>query len=204
MTSPNSAIKSTYQDYISASVDQRYELLAGALILLPVPRREHQRVQARLGSRLHLFVDENELGVVYFAPHDVVFSNTDVVQPDLMFISNERMHIDTEAKVWGGPDLVVEILCASTAERDRTVKRALYARHGVIEYWLVDPKARTVEVLGVGDQGFEPVDTFGGERHWSRRCCRDSASAWMMSSSLACIGTTISAGARSVSRVPPP
>ena len=161
MTSPNPAIKSTYQDYIGASVDKRYELIAGARILLPVPRREHQWVQARLGSRLHLFVDENGLGVVYFAPRDVVFSDADVVQPDLMFISNERMHIDTEAEVWGGPDLVVEILCASTAERDRTIKRALYARHGVIEYWMVDPEARTVEVLEVGGQGFEPVATYG-------------------------------------------
>ena len=161
MTSPNFAIRSTYQDYISTPVDKRYELIAGALILLPVPHRDHQRVQARLGSRLHLFVDENELGVVNFAPLDVVFLDTDVVQPDLMFISNERMHIDTEAEVWGAPDLVVEILCEPTMERDRTVKRELYAQHGVIEYWLVDPEARTVEVLGIGDQGFEPVDTVG-------------------------------------------
>lgn len=96
-----------------------------------------------------------------FAPLDVVFLDTDVVQPDLMFISNERMHIDTEAEVWGAPDLVVEILCEPTMERDRTVKRELYAQHGVIEFWLVDPEARTVEVLGIGDQGFEPVDTVG-------------------------------------------
>ena len=161
MTSPNFPSRSTYQNYISTPLDKRYELIAGALILLPVPQRDHQRVQARLGSRLHLFVYENELGVVYFAPRDVVFSDTDVVQPDLMFISSERLHIDTEAEVWGGPDLVVEILCESTVERDRTVKRVLYAQNGVMEYWLVDPEALTVEVLGIGDRGFEPVDTFG-------------------------------------------
>lgn len=74
MTSPNPVIKSTYQDYIGASVDKRCELLVGALILLPVPRREHQRVMARLGSRLHPFVDEGEPGVVNFASLDVVFS----------------------------------------------------------------------------------------------------------------------------------
>ena len=161
MTSPNPAIKFTYQDYINTPDDKRYELIDGELILAPAPRRDHQTVEVRLGSRLHLFVDENELGVVYFAPRDVVFSDTNIVQPDLLFISNERMHIDTEAEVWGGPDLVVEILSPSTEARDRTVKRALYARHGVNEYWLVDPDARTMAVLLLGEQGFEPVATYG-------------------------------------------
>ena len=161
MTSPNPAIKFTYQDYINTPDDKRYELIDGELILAPAPRRDHQTVEVRLGSRLHLFVDENELGVVYFAPRDVVFSDTNIVQPDLLFISNERMHIDTEAEVWGGPDLVVEILSPSTEARDRTVKRALYARHGVNEYWLVDADARTIAVLLLGEQGFEPVATYG-------------------------------------------
>ena len=115
MTSPNPAIKFTYQDYINTPDDKRYELIDGELILAPAPRRDHQRVEGRLGSRLHLFVERNKLGIVYFAPRDVVFSDTNIVQPDLMFISNERMHIDTEAEVWGGPDLVVEILSPSTA-----------------------------------------------------------------------------------------
>ena len=161
MTSPNPAIKFTYQDYINTPDDKRCELIDGELILAPAPRRDHQKVEARLGSRLHLFVDEHQLGVVYFAPRDVVLSDTYIVQPDLMFISNERMHIDTEAEVWGGPDLVVEILSPSTAARDRTVKRALYARHGVNEYWLVDADARTIAVLLLGEQGFEPVTTYG-------------------------------------------
>ena len=161
MTSPNPAIKFTYQDYINTPDDKRYELIDEELILAPAPRRDHQRVQANLGSPIHHFVRSNALGVVYFAPRDVVFSDTYIVQPDLMFISNERMHIDTEAEVWGGPDLVVEILSPSTAARDRTVKRALYARHGVNEYWLVDTDARTIAVLLLGDQGFEPVATYG-------------------------------------------
>jgi Uma2 family endonuclease len=161
MTSPNPAIKFTYQDYINTSDDKRYELIDGELILAPAPRRDHQRVDTRLGWRLARFVEENDLGVVYFSPRDVVFSDTYIVQPDLLFISNERMHIDTEAEVWGGPDLVVEILSPSTAARDRTVKRALYARHGVYEYWIVDADARTIAVLLLGEQGFEPVATYG-------------------------------------------
>ncbi len=161
MTSPNPAIKFTYQDYINTPEDKRYELIDGELILAPAPRRDHQRVQANLGSPLHRFVRSNALGVVYFAPRDVVFSDTEIVQPDLTFISNERMHIDTEAEIWGGPDLVVEILSPSTAARDRTVKQVLYARNGVNEYWLIDVDARTIEVLLLGDHGFEPTATYG-------------------------------------------
>ena len=161
MTSPNPAIKFTYQDYINTPDDKRYELIDGELILAPAPRRDHQTVDTRLGWRIARFVEENALGVVYSAPRDVVLSDTDVVQPDLMFISNERMHIDTEAEIWGGPDLVIEILSPSTAGRDRTVKQVLYARHGVNEYWLIDVDARTIEVLLLGDQGFEPITTYG-------------------------------------------
>ena len=161
MTSPNPAIKFTYEDYLNTPDDKRYELLNGELILTPSPGRSHQRASVRLGPQLYTFVEENGLGFVYWARRDVVLSNIDVVQPDLMFISNERMHIDTEAEVWGGPDLVVEILSPSTAARDRTVKRALYARHGVHEYWLVDADARTIAVLLLGDRGFEPIAAYG-------------------------------------------
>ena len=161
MAIPNPAIKFTYRDYVNAPEDKRYELLDGELILSEAPTRAHQRADIRLGSRMHLFVDGQGLGVVYTAPRDVVFSDTDVVQPDLMFISNERLHIDTERAVRGAPDLVVEILSPSTAERDRTFKRALYARHGVREYWLVDSAARTIAVLMLGEDGFETVATYG-------------------------------------------
>ena len=80
-------------------------------------------------------------------PFDVVLSDTDVVQPDLLFVSNERANIITDENIQGAPDLVVEILSPSTAERDQTFKRSLYAKHGVKEYWLVDTDAKTVTVL---------------------------------------------------------
>ena len=92
---------------------------------------------------------------MYHAPFDVVLSNTDVVQPDLLFVSNERVHILTPANIQGAPDMVVEILSPSTAERDRTFKRTLYAMHGVNEYWMVDPDEKTITVLLPGESGFE-------------------------------------------------
>ena len=92
----------------------------------------------------------------------MVLSDTDVVQPDLLFVSTERAHLLLGgANVLGAPDLVVEILSPSTAGRDRTLKRALYAKHGVQEYWLVDPDARTVTVLRLGEDAFEVESIYG-------------------------------------------
>ena len=128
MSVPNPRIKLTYRDYAHTPEDERYELLDGELIITPAPAEVHQRVATLLGWRVAQFVSENDLGRVYVAPFDVVLSDTDVVQPDLLFISNERVHVVTPANVQGAPDLVVEILSPTSAERDRTFKRRLYAR----------------------------------------------------------------------------
>ena len=155
------ALKLTYADYCRTPDDERYELLDGELIVAPAPNSAHQRVDAKLGWRLAQFVEERDLGEVFSAPFDVVLSETDVVQPDLLFISNERAYIITPANARGAPDLVVEILSPSTAERDRSLKRALYARYGVSEYWLVDPDTRTVTVLLLHDGTFAEVARYG-------------------------------------------
>ena len=112
----------------------------------PSPKRAHQRNQIKLGSRMSFFAEEKDLGEVY-SDFDVVLSDTDTVRPDLIFIAKDRLHIVTEDNVQGAPDLVVEIRSPSTARYDWTTKRELYARHGVKEYWLVDPEAATVAVL---------------------------------------------------------
>ena len=162
MPSPNPAVKFTYEDYQHTPEDQRYELLDGELIMAPAPNLGHQRIDARLGVLLYTFVEQRGLGEVFFAPCDVVLSNTDVVQPDLLFVSNERAHLLLGgANVLGAPDLVVEVLSPSTAGRDRTLKRALYAKHGVKEYWLVDPDARTATVLRLGEGAFEVEAIYG-------------------------------------------
>ena len=161
MVTAQPAIKYTYADYCRTPDDERYELLDGELIVAPAPNSAHQRVDAKLGWRLAQFVEQWGLGQVFFAPYDVVLSETDVVQPDLLFISNERSYIITPANARGAPDLAVEILSPSTAERDRTFKRALYARYGVSEYWLVDPDTRTVTVLLLDDGAFVEIARYG-------------------------------------------
>lgn len=151
----------TYVDYLKTSDDERYELLNGELILSPSPKEVHQSISGILHLMVGTFVRDRGLGKVYFSPFDVVLSDADVVQPDLLFVSNERIGIITADNVQGAPDLVVEILSPATAERDRTLKLDLYAQHGVIEYWIVDPDAKTITVLLRGESHFEVAGIFG-------------------------------------------
>ena len=153
-------IRLTYEDYLKTSDDERYELLDGELIIMPTPSIAHQHVAMKLGTRLDTFVEGGNLGVVYSAPTDVVLSETDVVQPDLLFISLERAHIVTPANIQGAPDLIVEIRSDSIAERDETLKRKLYAERGVKEYWLVDPESMTITVLLLCEGGYAEVATY--------------------------------------------
>ena len=156
----STAIKRTYADYLETSDDERYELLHGELVMAPAPREIHQSILGRLHIDMGVFLDEHNLGYIYFSPFDVVLSDENVVQPDLLFISNERAHIITPENIQGAPDLVVEILSPATAERDRNVKFELYAEHGVHEYWIVDPDARTITVFLLDEGAFEEVDTY--------------------------------------------
>ena len=159
----NANIKFTYEDYKSLpeSETRRYELIEGELIMVPSPNEYHQRVSGRLEFILRAFVEDKNLGRVYDAPFDVVFSEEDVVQPDILFVSKERFSIITEEEIRGAPDLVVEIFSPATAERDRTYKKTLYARHGVKEYWIVDPEEKTIKVMALGKAGFESSGSYG-------------------------------------------
>ncbi len=154
--------KLTYADYMKTPDDERYELLNGELIMSPSPKEIHQYISGNLYFVLGAFVRERSLGRGYFSPFDVVLSDTNVVQPDLLFVSTERAAIITADNVQGAPDLVVEILSPATAERDRTIKLDLYAQHGVKEYWIVDPDDKTITVLMRGESRFE-VDGIYGE-----------------------------------------
>ena len=161
MASSTPTIKFTYEDYRNAPEDKRYELLDGDLVVTPAPGTAHQRASRKLTMLLGQSINLTAAGEIFAAPFDVVLSDTDVVQPDLLFVSKERAHIITDENVQGAPDLVVEILSPSTAERDLTFKRSLYARHGVKEFWLVDTDAKTVTVLLRDPQGFGTIGVCG-------------------------------------------
>ena len=107
------------------------------------------------------FTQEHRLRKVFVAPCKVVLSDTDVVQPDLLFISRAREHTITDENVRGAPDLAIEILSPATADRDLGYKHDLYGRHGVLEYWVVDPMTETVTVDRQRDGRLELAETFG-------------------------------------------
>ncbi|MCY3844469.1 MAG: Uma2 family endonuclease [Acidobacteria bacterium] len=159
-TTTQGAVRQTYKDYCATPDDERYELLNGNLMMVPAPNRKHQKVLGRLYIELSRFSQEHELGEVYVAPFDVWLSDTDVVQPDVLFVSRAREHTLTDENVRGAPDLVIEILSPSTADRDLGYKHDLYGRHGVLEYWIVDPMAETVAVHRQRDGRLELAETF--------------------------------------------
>ena len=156
---------STYKDYLAISDDERHELLNGELVMVPSPSYAHQAVQTRLSWRLAAFVETHDLGECLNAPLDVFFSEHDVVQPDIVFIARNRRAdmIRTDGRLHGAPDLVVEVLSPTTAATDRGTKHDLYERHGVQEYWLVDPARQTIELLARNGNVLETLRTFGAD-----------------------------------------
>ncbi len=157
----------TYQDYLNIPGYDRYELINGEFILVSAPNESHQTVAMRLGARMYIFVEEdNDLGRVYIAPFEVILTDDEgvnIVQPDLVFVSREREDIITHANIQGAPDLIVEILSPSTGRLDRISKRDLYARHGVKEYGIADPQARTIVVMALKDGKYDTVGEYGIE-----------------------------------------
>lgn len=133
----------TYEDYVALPDDgNRYEVIEGELCLVPAPNLRHQVILLNIAVALRNFLHGRGLGSVYIAPFDVVLSNINVVQPDVLYVSNNRLNILTKAGATGAPDLAIEVLSGSTKRRDAVTKLRLYENFGVDEYWIVDP-ART-------------------------------------------------------------
>jgi Uma2 family endonuclease len=153
MTTP-AAIRFTYRDYLQLPEESRYEILEGDLQMSPSPSARHQQAVGSLFDILLRICKSRDLGRIFVAPFDVILSETDVVQPDILFVSKARTALIQERGVFGAPDLVVEVLSPATAERDRTVKAKLYARAGVKELWLADPEEKSIEILELGADGF--------------------------------------------------
>lgn len=124
--------------------DERLELIEGEIVVTPSPSMWHQLISHRLAVVLDRAVVETNLGIVLAAPLDVVFDEFTVLQPDLFVLFHQREQWLESSTVERAPDFAIEILSPSTSARDRGVRRDLYARFGVQEYWLIDPDARSV------------------------------------------------------------
>ena len=116
-----------------------YQLVGGELIMTPSPNVNHQRILGKLHIILDAYVKVRGEGAVFLAPLDVKLSDTDVFQPDLIFVVAGSEEIVKEKRIEGPPDLVIEILSLSTRDLDHDRKRKAYAQYGVRELWLVDP-----------------------------------------------------------------
>jgi Uma2 family endonuclease len=145
------ARKLTYADYEKMPADGfRHEIIEGEEFMTPAPNLDHQTVVLNIAALLRAHALSRKLGRVFVAPTDVVLSENDIVEPDVVFVSEKRLSILTEKNIQGAPDLVVEVLSPSTAAEDRGRKLSTYDRTGVDEYWIVDPQGRTVEIREFG------------------------------------------------------
>ena len=156
---PQTSTKLTYEDYAALPNDgKRYEIFDGELYVNPAPNMKHSLVTGNLYRALWNFVHEHRLGYVFFAPFDVVLSDIDVAEPDVLFVSNERKHLLTKLNLRGAPDLAIEVLSPGTRSYDQTVKFKRYGLLGVAEYWIVDPGEEWVKIYRSTGDAFASVE----------------------------------------------
>ena len=125
----------------------------------PAPSIRHQHIVMALASCLHLFA-RSRGDLAFTAPTDVKFSEHDVLQPDIVYVTKDRADIVGEAMLDGAPDLVVEVLSPSTAYHDLRGKMRIYESGGVREYWVIDPEERDIDIHENGPNGFQRTNRF--------------------------------------------
>ena len=135
----------------------RYQLIEGELYMAPAPNRYHQDISRNLEYILLEYLDDHPIGKLYHAPFDVYLDEHNVFQPDIVVVLNERLSILTDAGAEGAPNFVVEILSPKTARLDRDNKRAVYARSGVQELWIIGPDSQTIEVFNLPQDAARPL-----------------------------------------------
>ncbi len=159
----NTSVKYTYSDLLTIPEDtNRYELFEGELIVTPSPVRKHQVAVKNLTYFFESYIRTHKIGELFVAPFDIYFDEGTVIQPDIIFVSDERKHIVEEKRIVGSPDLVVEVLSEGTEERDRGYKFRRYAKENVREYWIVDPEKQFVEVYQNSETGYRLSGKYSG------------------------------------------
>jgi len=153
------SVKLTYADFVLFPDDgKRHELIDGEHYVTPSPNLRHQTISGRLHLWIGKYLEERPVGRVWSAPLDVVLSQHDVVEPDLIYVSNARGSILTKQNIQGAPDLAVEILSPGTRKTDEITKRHAYERWGIGEYWVVDPELDGVKIYRLRERTFARAD----------------------------------------------
>jgi Uma2 family endonuclease len=165
MLSDRPDLKLTYDDLEALRDDRRrHEIIDGEHFVTPVPPTRHQALSVCLSYRISEYLETNPIGEVYAAPFDVVLSEHDVVEPDLLIVLRENLDRLTSAHLKGAPDIAVEILSESTRKTDEVTKRRLYERFGVNEYWVVDPDIETIRIYSHAGAGYGAARELSMER----------------------------------------
>ena len=146
-TAANAGVKLTYEDYLQFPDDgKRHELIDGEHYVTPTPTLRHQIILGNVLYFIRRHLETHPSGHVFPSPLDVILSKYDVVEPDVLYVSKERGKEILDKWVMGAPDLAIEITSPSTRKRDETIKRRLYERWNVLEYWVVDTDIDVVKV----------------------------------------------------------
>jgi Uma2 family endonuclease len=155
--------KWTYEDYRRLPDDGwRYEILEGELYMSPAPEPIHQECGGEMFAALRDYGKKHKAGKAYISPIDVILSGLATpVQPDVLFIGKERLHIVKKGRIEGALDIIVEVLSPSNWLIDRREKFEIYAKAGVREYWIVDPMSRTIELFVLREHRYALVGKYG-------------------------------------------
>lgn len=152
---PPGHFKLTVDEYMELPNDgRRYQILDGDLDVSPAPTTMHQRVSRRIQYNLMTVLENAGLGEVFNAPTDVILDNTNVVQPDIVFVRHDNLDIVGEKNIRGVPDLMVEILSPSTRRTDVLTKSRIYASFRIPTYWIVDPDLDRIELYRLRETAY--------------------------------------------------
>lgn len=153
----------TYEDYCRLPNDGWiYEVIEGELFMSPAPQTPHQRSKGNLFVAFWNYAEDYDTGMVLDAPYDVLLPGlANPVQPDIIFVIKERLDIVKDERVEGVPDIIVEVLSPWNWNMDRGKKFLIYAKAGVREYWMVDPRARTIELYGLRGSTYALIGKYG-------------------------------------------
>lgn len=152
----------TVHDYMQFPEEsgKKTELIEGEFFMSPAPKRNHQDIFGQLFYAIFGYLQAKPLGKVYGAPFDVVLTDINVFQPDICYFSKSRYSSLIEKGADGAPDLVIEILSPGSIKHDLGIKKEIYTRTGVEEFWSVDPEKRTITVFYLQDSSTAPRATF--------------------------------------------
>lgn len=144
----------TYQQMLAQlPPESRYELRDANLIEMPSPKPKHQTIVSNIYDIIKPFVKAQHLGKIFLSPLDVVFQQSNVVQPDLIFVAHDNLSIIKESYVAGAPDLLVEVVSKGSVARDYIEKKNDYEKFGVKEYWIVDSLNETIWIYALDESG---------------------------------------------------